>query len=562
MRLGVLDAGNNQAVSLRCRLHYQPYCRLIDLSLRLQFGSLDAGPVPRRAEVSTEYLIMAKRESQGLQIALILFVMITVVLAVTTFVFYRKTEQMAGEVDAAEQAAKSANDSADQENFFNQYLKHIVGAKTLSEAELNVIVPSVEGDEEMAAVHASYQQDMGTYGEGLPQEKLNYRELPALLLQAIRKLNIATTTMSLDNNNLIAERDRIKVDSQKTIDIANSEKQKAVDELETERETFNTDRDGLTAKQEKQFADYQTSIKEKTVLVATRDKTIKEREGEIAKKDNTIESQTTRITELLDEPFESPDGRIAWVNQSARTVWINLGMADGLRRQTTFSVYDHEAMNVAPGAGGANPNSEEESKRKIDERKGMIEVTRVLDQHLAEARIVDDYTADPILPGDQVFSPAWKPGRKVRFALVGFMDLDDDGRSDRDLVRNIISMGGGMIDAEVHDDGGTEGELSPNTRYLVRGERPDGSNAEVLTAYSTLLSKADDLGIQKIELNMLLDLMGYKAEVRTVGLGKNADPTQFKAEPAEGAVRSSSGNVSEVFKERRPPRRNSSGSAY
>lgn len=505
---------------------------------------------------------MAKRESQGLQIALILFVMITVVLAVTTFVFYRKAEQMAGEVDAAEKQAQQANDLADQENFFNQYLKHIVGAKTLSEAELNVIVPSVEGDEEMATVHASYQQDIATYGEGLPQEKLNYRELPALLLQAIRKLNTANTDLNEQNNRLIAERDQTKADSLKEIDLARKAEQSAKDELSVERETFNTKRDELVGTQEKQFADYQTSIKEKTTLVAQRDKTIKEREGDIKVKETTITKQRDTITELRDEPFESPDGRIAWVNQATRTVWINLGMADGLRRQTTFSVYDHDAMNVAPGAGGNTAVSEEESKRKIDDRKGMIEVTRVLDQHLAEARIVDDYTADPILPGDQVFSPAWKPGRKVRFALVGFMDIDGDGRSDRDLVRNIISMGGGRIDAEVHDDGATEGELSANTRYLVRGGRPDGSDAKVLSAYSNLLSKADDLGIQKIELNMLLDLMGYKAEVRTIGLGKNADPLQFKAEPAEGRARTSSGNVSEIFKERRPPRRSSSGSAY
>ena len=36
---------------------------------------------------------MASRESQGLQIALILFVMVTVVLAVTTYLYFRKAEE-------------------------------------------------------------------------------------------------------------------------------------------------------------------------------------------------------------------------------------------------------------------------------------------------------------------------------------------------------------------------------------------------------------------------------------------------------------------------------------
>lgn len=502
---------------------------------------------------------MAKRESQGLQIALILFVMITVVLAVTTWVFFRKAEENLAKAKSAEDAKKTAEALVDQQSFWNSYFKHIVGSKTLSEAELNVVVPSVEGDEEMAAVHASYQQDIATYGEGLPQEKLNYRELPALLLQAIRKLNTANTDLNESNNQLIAERDKIRADSLAQVALAGKSEQAAKDELSTERDSFNTQRDAIKATQESQFADYQAAIAEKTNLVSMRDNTIKDRDVAIKNLDVTVAKQKDTITELRDEPFEAPDGRIAWVNQATGTVWVNLGMADGLRRQTTFSVYDHDAMNVAPGAGGV-PDDEEAAKRKVDERKGMIEITRVLDQHLSEARIVNDYTADPILPGDQVFSPAWKPGRKVRFALVGFMDIDGDARSDRDLVRNVISMGGGVIDAEVHDDGMTEGELSANTRYLVRGDQPDGSDAKVLTAYSNLIGQAETLGIQEINLLMLLDLMGYKAEVRTVGLGKNADPLQFKAEPAEGRARtSSSGNTSEVFKERRPPQRKPSG---
>ena len=48
---------------------------------------------------------MAARENQGLQIALIIFVMLTIILSVTTFLFYRNFK-------GAQLEAASAKDSA------------------------------------------------------------------------------------------------------------------------------------------------------------------------------------------------------------------------------------------------------------------------------------------------------------------------------------------------------------------------------------------------------------------------------------------------------------------
>ena len=50
---------------------------------------------------------------------------------------------------------------------------------------------------------------------------------------------------------------------------------------------------------------------------------------------------------LLTETFENPDGRVVWVNQALRTVLLDLGSADSLRKQVTFSVYDVDANNLA-----------------------------------------------------------------------------------------------------------------------------------------------------------------------------------------------------------------------
>jgi hypothetical protein len=123
----------------------------------------------------------------------------------------------------------------------------------------------------------------------------------------------------------------------------------------------------------------------------------------------------------------------------------------------------------------------------------------------------------------------------VRFALVGIIDIDGDRRSDRNLVRSLLAASGGQIDAEMHDDGVVEGEMSAGTRYLVLGETPDDrSDAKVLTAYSNMKKQAEELGVETIPVDKLLDWLGYHPEVRSVGLGSNALPSQWKPEPAGG----------------------------
>ena len=133
-----------------------------------------------------------------------------------------------------------------------------------------------------------------------------------------------------------------------------------------------------------------------------------------------LTGEVTRLTKLLQSineektrstaSSEVADGKISWVNQRTRNVWLNLGSDDGLRRQTTFSVVGGEESNPASAKS-----------------KGKIEVINLLGPHVAEARIVEDDLGDPLMPGDKVFSPSWEPGRAEHFGLAGFMDIDGDG---------------------------------------------------------------------------------------------------------------------------------------
>lgn len=92
-----------------------------------------------------------------------------------------------------------------------------------------------------------------------------------------------------------------------------------------------------------------------------------------------------------EQPKPGSQGAVRWVNQRKKVVWIGLGCKDGLERGTQFRVYDRAKEDGTPG-----------------EEKGTIVITRILDDHLSEARIEQDKAGIPIMPGDPIRSPQWK----------------------------------------------------------------------------------------------------------------------------------------------------------
>ena len=70
---------------------------------------------------------MASRESQGLQIALILFVMVTVVLGVTTYMSFRRSEEKIKEAAAARAETRQRQEMLLAREFESQALKHVLG---------------------------------------------------------------------------------------------------------------------------------------------------------------------------------------------------------------------------------------------------------------------------------------------------------------------------------------------------------------------------------------------------------------------------------------------------
>jgi hypothetical protein len=154
---------------------------------------------------------------------------------------------------------------------------------------------------------------------------------------------------------------------------------------------------------------------------------------------------------------------------------------------------------------------------------------------MAEARITEDDPTNPILSGDNIYSPVWHRGKKLRFALTGLIDVDADGVSDMQLVRDLIALNGGTIDSYLGDDGKVVGEVTAYTRYMVDGEIPEtAANVKLQTGRQAMRQQASALGIESITLSAFLDKMGYTSTDRTIVLGEAAAARDFPARDGDG----------------------------
>ncbi len=463
---------------------------------------------------------MAAREHQGMQIALIIFVVLTIALIVTTYLFFDwfKNEQkkFAGESKVRQKAEADQKTAVENLDKIKRMMNF--GAR-----------------DEVSTMEAEFKKDMEKFAKTFPESNQHYRFVVAELDKQLKKKNETIIDAEVREQALIekgkkdetvkvAELATYQQSNEKTAQDAESERKK-FNELDATHKKFDTDLAKKLEDKRKEFTDLaDKSARDVADITKKLTETIK-RNQDLVIRDQEAEASTERA-----------DGKVTWVNQRARVVWVNLGADDGLRRLISFAVISPDENNPLKA-----------------EKKGSIEVTRVLDRHLSEARIIDDSPSNPIMPGDSVFSAAWQPGRAEHFALAGFMDLDNDGLSDRQKIRDLITLNGGVIDAEVLDDGNWVGDLSVQTHYLVRGERPNDktTNNELLKNYSKMIGDAKSLPIKTISVPELIDYLGYKAKERTIPLGADAKESDFKPRLPDGIQRKSGGNM--IQKSRQVP---------
>jgi hypothetical protein len=462
---------------------------------------------------------MAARQDQGLQIALIVFVFLFVVFAAMTYLFFKSASDAKQHVAELENQLRDKSSSETKAKDENAQFRQMMG---FGEAD--------NSDD----VKKTFDEDIKRFG-GDPSSGA-YRNT----LDAVFKAKEETEARESASKKLLKEtKDTLlAVESAKEVQVVQFQEQmkKAEEDAASQRNQFEKDRKGLEDTKKQLLANLETQRTTYEGKLAELDATIKDINEKLGKSEHAKQNLLAEVSKSSDT-FEVADGRVSLVNQNG-TVWINLGSADSLRRQITFSVFDADQRDAARA-----------------EKKGSIEVTKILGDHLAEARISDDDSKNPILSGDQIYSQVWHRGKKLHFAINGVVDVDGDGKSDLQMIRDLVDLNGGVVDAYLGEDGKVNGEITVNTRYLVMGKFPESATQTGMQkGWQQMIDDAKTNGVEVIKLDKFLNQVGYAPKDRTVQMGAGSRHEDFPSGNDNGAASTAPQSGAAPFRSRSPVR--------
>ncbi|MGL4554787.1 MAG: hypothetical protein ACRC33_26780, partial [Gemmataceae bacterium] len=226
--------------------------------------------------------------------------------------------------------------------------------------------------------------------------------------------------------------------------------------------------------------------------------------------DEALEAQQLDRNAVEELKTWKKDWRIVDMDRTGKAPYINLGMADRLQPQITFSVHEmgkDGLLNPVP--------------------KGTIEVVRTTGPKLAQATVtsVKDAKANPIVKGDYLFNPTWSPDAKTRVAVAGAVDLNEekiDTTADflRLLVRQNVEVEG-RIDVADEKAPKLLGDVTSRTKYVVIADsldqinHPKARDTVYRNAYDAMVKQMRDKaaanGVPVISLRKYLDMIGYRS---------------------------------------------------
>ncbi|MGM0490325.1 MAG: hypothetical protein ACQESR_26670, partial [Planctomycetota bacterium] len=418
-------------------------------------------------------------------------------------------------------------------NFKVQTLSYMITGQGKSWDEISEDLADIPGseDEQLASIRRKYRDNMMLFGpaDQEVEQARNYENLPNYLLATVRDLNQQVAELRRTENQLTQEKASLKQAADKQIEEAKEARDQARKDLATQSEEFAEDLEAVREKWEQA----QTEKNDKDAQIAELNTQLEDARAELNKRieelSGIVADQRNKLRGLETTSFESPDAVVTTVNQRGRVLYIDVGAEDNLQPQQTFSVFDKGTTGIMD----AQP-------------KGRIEVRRILGAHVAMCRILEDDVSNVITPGDLVFTPAWSPGKRIHFAIGGFIDITEGPENDADLLAKLIELNGGVIDDDV----------TVQTRYLIEGERSAGGQTDMDVAgdlkedFEQKLETAIEIGVDRLSPQKLLTLMGWEADVTTVTLGSGEAAEVVE----EGEGEESTEEDSSPFRKRTPPR--------
>jgi len=507
---------------------------------------------------------MASSDSKNFQsftIALIVFVMLTFVLAVTTYLFFKKADEAQKVADAKQKEASDANS------------KRLEAEKNRLELVKDVLgFPEDWNNETIKTRKREVIDDV--YGKYLKQPTYDAEQsedgLAGWLSSSIEKHYEAMSRLQEEKDRFAAEKKALaeKHDAEmKKLAESRKDAQDKLDELQkqkTDYEKENTDqKNKLVA--EKSAAEERAKrlrllgeeiAKGKPYLSPERAKNwpadaaagggdkgadeagsnerrvalmldeMRDRERTIVRLNQIIAQlrvadpalqATVLAATPKDDRVDGFDGRILSVNELDRTVLISVGRTTGLRTGLKFYVY--------------NPT---DPKPQLGSKKAVVEVVAIESDSLVRCRVRQDSVSDPIIPGDVVATSLWSPGTPLEVVIVGLTQFGGDAESDRKRLEQLVERIGGTVAESV----------TPSTTLVVDAGVPQvkGVDAEGQVASRKFwnakqkenrvrqMDAAKQLGIKVMAIDPFLDLMGLQVE--SVRANRLPVPIDSNAAPA------------------------------
>lgn len=210
--------------------------------------------------------------------------------------------------------------------------------------------------------------------------------------------------------------------------------------------------------------------------------------------------------------YDQPKGKVITVDRGQTIVYLNLGSDDLIKPGLTFSVF---------GQG---------EYKATAERKASVEVVNVTDKHMCMARVTEIKNAarKPIITGDLLYNPAWTPGLRDHVAIAGMIDLNSDGRDGTAEFVKALEKQGVIVDVwldlkELQLKGALR-KIGPKTSYLIIGDQPEldkqlvgdqidprlQKKMDVRSAVNEIYEDAKAKGVNIVDARRYMALAGMK----------------------------------------------------
>jgi hypothetical protein len=344
---------------------------------------------------------------------------------------------------------------------------YAVGKETPGEVQVLSMKDAIQSlSQRLDALVVLAGQDTTTMGQLETQIKGLQDELTAAKAAYNQQVAQLQAQLTDEKNRLIAARDSALATGKQF----EEGKQQAMDRLIAERRQWSTDKERL----ERQLLVDQNNLKE---------------QAETIKKFRTVPAET------------GVDGRIVSVAQGGNVAYSDLGKKDGVLLGMTFSIFGATDL----GKTNAQP-------------KAQCRIVKIM-QDASELRIYQLQGDNPVVAGDVLLNPVYDRERRLRFVLVGKMDINADGIDDTEQLKALIQEFGGRVDST----------LTVQTDYLVVGEEPQvpaapGAGASPMERqiyeaarkafidYTEARARAESFGIPILSLNRFLGLVGIAGQ--------------------------------------------------